>query len=75
MLFDDEKQFNESRFTPSWVTWFLRQVLGAAGEDDELTYEDWAKSLGIIPFKKKRVIKKSEEIKKAYTTWGGIIDN
>ncbi len=69
-LFEDEKNFNEGRFTPTWVTWFLRQVLGAAGEDDEVTYEDWAKSLGIIPFKKKRVKSKAEEIEQANKVWG-----
>lgn len=69
-LFEDEKSFNEGRFTPSWVTWFLRQVLGAAEENDDVTYEDWAKSLGIIPFKKKRVKTKQEEINQAYNAWG-----
>lgn len=72
-LFEDEKNFNEGRFTPSYVTWFLRQVLGAAGEDDETTYEDWAKSLGIIPFKKKKEKTKKEEIKEAYNAWGFLM--
>ena len=68
-MFEDEKDFNEGRFTSAWVTWFLRQALGAAGEDDETTYEDWAKSLGITPFKKKKVKSKMEEIKEVNDFW------
>lgn len=65
-LFDEDKNFNEGRFSSAWITWFLRKALSSSEEEDELTYEDWAKSLGIIPFKKKRVtVTKKTEIEQA----------
>ena len=63
--FETEREHNESRFAPAWVTYFLKQILGGK---DETTFESWSEGLGIIPMSKKRKnikIDKKSEIEKS----------
>lgn len=62
--FEEEKYFNEGRFTSAWITYFLRAMFAASESSEEVSYEEWSKGLGITPFKKKRKFDKAKEAKK-----------